>query len=401
MRPPWIRALRLRSAGIVAGLVLVALGCGRGGGAQPPRAVDVPLPASAAAGAREAAQKTVPGLTLDPGHTVGAPRIVQNLAVFPVYAKSQEDLGDFTTLELALAKGTAAVREVGAEPTGVDPVNQAPQQASGGDGARVNTLVVENKGELPILVLAGTIMKGGKQDRQIGQDFVVGSRSTVPVDAFCVEHGRWTPTRDGVATGGRFETAPSLANEEVRAAGQYEHNQAEVWAKVGKVNAASNKAPASGTLMATLDDKEMAAARAELAAQGRQHLASAPQPGDVVGLAYAVDGDVRAIRWFLNAKMFQQYKQTLLETAAVDAVTAQANAKGAGRSIPSGAATPAAVVEFVTRVRTGRKEERDTAAENVNAYQFSDDGYSSQATMKPKGGRPAKAITTDFLKKQK
>ena len=55
-----------------------------------------------------------------------------------------------------------------------------------------------------------------------------------------------------------------LANDEVRAAGQYERNQSQVWAKVGKVNAATKKASASGTLMATLDDADLKAARARM-----------------------------------------------------------------------------------------------------------------------------------------
>ena len=438
MRRRWTRALEGRVRVLVVGLALLGAGCSRGG-SPPSHPSDVPAtpPAASATVAIEAASlKDVPGLALDPGHTVGAAKVIENLAVFPIYARSQEDIGDFTSLDQALAKGTAVVRELGAEPEPPSMANaaandapvQAQVQAQGaepqqqlangpiqrvghrlgrGDGAQVNTLVIENKGELPILVLAGTVVKGGKQDRQIGQDFVVGARSTTPVDAFCVEHGRWTQTREGVATDGKFATAPTLANEEVRAAGQYERNQGEVWAKVGKVNAAMKKSAASGTLMATLDDGEIKESRARLSREARGYLDGVEAAGDVVGVAYAVDGDVRAVRFFLNAKMFRQYEDTLLGTAAVDAVTAQATAKGAGKPVAAGAAAPTQVVEFVTKVAGGRSEERDTAGDNVNAYQFSDDGYSSKATMKPKAGSPgkkgspAKAVTTDYLKKKK
>ena len=43
----------------------------------------------------------------------------------------------------------------------------------------MNTLVIENKGDVPIYVLAGTVVKGGKQDRQIGQDFIIEGKKTV------------------------------------------------------------------------------------------------------------------------------------------------------------------------------------------------------------------------------
>ena len=58
--------------------------------------------------------------------------------------------------------------------------------------------MIQNKGKLPILVLAGTIVKGGKQDRQIGEDFVVPRDKQVDVSAFCVEQGRWNGTRVAV-----------------------------------------------------------------------------------------------------------------------------------------------------------------------------------------------------------
>ena len=67
--------------------------------------------------------------------------------MFPVLAKSQPDLGKFTTLPSALEKEQAEVREVGEEDRG---------------GATVGTLVIENKGNVPIYVLAGTVVKGGK-----------------------------------------------------------------------------------------------------------------------------------------------------------------------------------------------------------------------------------------------
>ena len=60
---------------------------------------------------------------------------------------------------------------------------------------------------MPIFVLAGTIVKGGNP------------KQTSPVDAFCVEHGRWNGNRDGRATAGHFGTSEVLATSKVRAAG--------------------------------------------------------------------------------------------------------------------------------------------------------------------------------------
>src|SRR5947209_307589 len=90
----------------------------------------------------------VAALQLQGDHAIGAGRSFELLTVFPVLAKDQPDLGPFTTLPAALEQGAAEVREDGAT------------------GGTVNELVIENKGDTPIYVLAGTVVKGGKRDRQ-------------------------------------------------------------------------------------------------------------------------------------------------------------------------------------------------------------------------------------------
>jgi len=376
-----------------------------------------------ALGARAAA----PGLALDDIHRVGAAIPLGGLAVYPIYATAQEDLGDFVTLQEALAAGKAEVREIGGdaprqarapapgrrprpstlgEPATPDPPAQVqrgswepaveqraldPSQLAGG-GASVNTLVIENRGEVPILVLAGTIVKGGRQDRQIGQDFVVGAGQTVPVDAFCVEHGRWTGTRDGQATGGKFSTVPLLAQKDVRGAGQYEKSQGKVWEKVAEVNAGAGKDPGTGTLLATLDDAEVTARREALAKQAGAALAALPDAADVVGLAWANDGEVRAVRWFASHRVYERFAPTLLQTAAVEAVTTDAAAKP--KPAPAADAVLAFVKAFDARAAT---ETRETGSLNANTYFESDEGYKSECRLK--GAAARRPVTVDFMSK--
>src|SRR5262249_55934493 len=157
----------------------------------------------------------------------------------------------FLPLDTAIDRKVAVLREMGAD----------------GNGAQVNQLVIENRGDVPILVLAGTVVKGGKQDRQIGQDFIIGKRQTVPVDAFCVEHGRWNASRQGVATGGAFQSLKTLAVGQVRQAGQYEHDQGRVWDNVKAANKVAGKESASDTLTALLEAPEVQAERGHVGGQ--------------------------------------------------------------------------------------------------------------------------------------
>lgn len=367
-----------------------------------------PGPGSAVIVAEPSKVVETPGLAIDAEHTVGPPIVIGNLAVFPIYAKVMEDLGDFIPLDDALEKNVAVVRELGAEQPGTDGppleqrVNDPRQQvAYRGDGARVNTLVIENKGDVPILVLAGTVVKGGKQDRQIGQDFIIGKKQTVPVDAFCVEHGRWNPTRNGVATGGSFKSLKTLAAGDVRAAGQYEKDQSQVWSKVGKINKATGKQTASDTLTASLEAPEAQEERSRLGAQIHGFLISVPMAERTVGMAYAVGGEVQAARFFIHHKLFDKYEETLVSTAVVESYTQGALARAEGKAVAPGAAGADKVVAFVAGAAGGKREQRDTAGENVNQYEMGDKVYASDVQMKSKtpAAKP-KSVTKDYLKKK-
>lgn len=366
-----------------------------------PARVDAVVRAEPAPGSVVAGRRAIPGLPLFEDHTVGAPFVSGNLSVFPVYASVQEDPGAIVTLEEALERGTAEVREVGPEAVAGEVA-----QMQRGDGAVVNTLVIQNRGKEPILVLAGTILKGGKQDRQVGRDFLVGANETEAVDAFCIEHNRWTTVRDGLATGGKFRAMKVLAVGEVRGAGQYEGDQGKVWAKVSAVNEANGKEAASGTLLATVDAEDLTAEREALVKEIVAFFRAAPQPADIVGLAYAVDGEVRGLRTFMSHGIYRKFEETLAGSAALEAITARRAAAARGEKPKNGALPPAAVVAFVAELDQGESE----AARESDAFRGEskkgESGYASTVQMKgaaPAAGQPPakpKAVTRDYLKKK-
>jgi hypothetical protein len=342
-------------------------------------------PASVAASPGPVATSPAIEVAAGEAYAIGAPKTFDNLTVFPVLSKKQDDIGPMTTLDAALAKGVASVHEMGG--------------GTQGEGAQVNSLVIENRGAVPIYVLAGTIVKGGKQDRQIGQDFIVGAKQTVPVDAFCVEHGRWTTERDGHATGGQFGVVGLLTDSRVRGAAEHDKDQGEVWAKVAKVNEANKKQAASGTLLASVDSADIAARRAALTKDADAYLSTVQPSDDVVGLAYAVDGKVRSVRWFAHHRIFELFRGTLVGTAAMEAITARAEAVAAGKPVaPAPAVAPSAVTRFVDDAQSAVvKEERSTPGLNVNEIRDSKDGYSAATKYKPPAASPTappKAVST-------
>ncbi len=371
------------------------------------------------AGAGE--KKGLPGVALGDVHSVGEPIRVGNLVVFPIYSSVHEDVGEFETLAEALKAGRAEVREVGANPTPPQPqpslgrrilqravgvqanvanedVAQIQQVQMAAGGATVGTLVIENTGHKAILVLAGTVVKGGNQDRQVGQDFVVGPKQVVPVDAFCVEHGRWNGAREGEATGGQFGTVGVLASKRVRSAAQYKKDQSAVWDNVAKDNADNGAGTETGTLMATLDDPKIKKRREALVKQISAALDGLPDHTRVAGLAYAVDGKVTGARWFVNHDMYKKFRPVLLGTMSIEALTAQNAAKSEGKPLIVKKVPQKAVGTFIEDLRKEKvQKETATKAMNMNAYRENDDGFSSECVVEKKGRKIQ--FSMDFLAK--
>jgi hypothetical protein len=319
------------------------------------------------------------------GRVFGAPHVLGNLAVYPitVASRSQTEVGPLVDLDEALASGAAEVHERGS--------------------GNVNTVVVENKGTVGIFVLAGTVLVGGNQDRQIGQDYILDPKTSSPVDAFCIEHGRWNARRGGASTGGRFRTADVVAPAKVRAAGQYRKNQSEVWSRVAESNAAHGTSTASGTFLAAVDDPAITRDRTELAGQVAAVLGAVRPEEDVVGIAYAIDGEIRGVRWFAHHRVFAIVEKKLVNGIALEAITANAEARARPQAIKP-PPPPAAVAAFVKAVEAESvKEQRETSGANKNEYKESERAFGSRtvlrASSRPRGATSAVQVSADFTAK--
>src|ERR1700737_2675892 len=179
------------------------------------------------------------------GYKVLEPIRHGNLTVFPVVASKSYPTGEFLTLDEGLRSGDVVVTEYGnvrglirRHPPGITPAIQR-------EGAEVNRLVLVNNSRRPLLLLAGEIVAGGRQDRVIGKDRIVPAESD-PVDlsVFCVEPGRWVATSEQFGTSGAMYGSKSggdhassmtiMAQPSVRAKAMGEKDQNQVWAEVQK-----------------------------------------------------------------------------------------------------------------------------------------------------------------------
>ena len=151
------------------------------------------------------------------------PVTYENISVFPVVSSYSQDTSAFLTLEEGLASGEVIVREQGSDGLvrGRDgrPVYLPPSNT----GAAVNQLVLVNHSKRPLLLLAGELVSGGKQDRIIGKDRIVPvGAPPLPLEVFCVEHGRWTGSS-------QFAASSTIVHPSVRENAAVDQEQAKVW----------------------------------------------------------------------------------------------------------------------------------------------------------------------------
>ena len=273
------------------------------------------------------------------------PVAYENITIFPVVSATSQDTSPFLTLDEGLSSGEVIVSEQGA--TGLARSRDGrpiavPQQYN--SGANVNQLVLINRSKRTLLLLAGELVSGGKQDRIIGKDRIVPVGSEpLPLDVFCVEHGRWT------GTSAQFGAAKTIVHPSVREQAAVGQNQNEVWDAVRSGTLAKTAPPKAGVAEAysapRISPREVentiataaptqsyekiyASSRvgasvdefvAEL--QRRFNRATAGLKGErVVGVVVAYGGEVAWSDIFASGDLFEHYWSKLLRSYAVEAL---------------------------------------------------------------------------------
>jgi hypothetical protein len=157
----------------------------------------------------------------------------ENLTVFPVLSKESADTRGYETLDEALSSGDVVVSESGTNGMRRWRENDGPSPEYYVEGAQVNQLVLVYRGKRPLVLLAGELVSGGKQDRIIGKDRIVPvGAKPLPLDVFCVEHGRWS-------NGEQFSESKIIVHPSVREKAAVDQAQESVWNAVSSGSTAS------------------------------------------------------------------------------------------------------------------------------------------------------------------
>lgn len=269
---------------------------------------------------------------------VSEPIVYENLSVFPLLERGNTDISSFVTLDEALTSGDVVVTESGGDmlfrnrggnPSQIRPITS---------GALVNQLVLVNRGKKPLILLAGEVVSGGKQDRIIAKDrIVLPGADPLPLDVFCVEHGRWAGAT------AQFSAAKMMVHPSVREKAVVDKDQSEVWAAVrgGSSRSATAGGVVGGAIGGVVGSVVSAEAPSESYVKIYQSTRISGQVESfaeefarrfaraiaglkderVIGVVVACGGEVAWADAFASSALFDRYWSKLLRSYSVEALS--------------------------------------------------------------------------------
>ena len=209
----------------------------------------------------------------------------------------------------------------------------------------VDQLVVTNRGNRPVLLLAGELLEGGMQHRALVATTLLPAHHPTVLPVRCVEQGRW---HGGGAHGRNARRAPvSLIPHLDRADGQHE-----VWRRVSRFGAVAGASPTE-SLLDRLDATAAGVA-------GRRASALRPLAGQR-GLLVGIAGRPAWLELFGSSRALAAHWSGLLDAATLDALgrpplrTPAAAARAFAERVQRTGLAPAGTAGLARRFRGGSR----------------------------------------------
>ena len=204
----------------------------------------------------------------------------KNLRLYPLkvgefFIQAHKNIGNYLNLEEALKENKIKITETIDTSVVADDIqvnlnelniadtqnynqvsNQDVQQTfvqTQGSYGQVNTLFIQNLSEDTIFLMAGEVIKGGKQDRVLAKDLVLlPGKEKIDLSVFCVESHRWSFNREEQS----FDKYYSISSNSVRYKVSKAQDQSQVWEAVDQITSGQNAESSTGTYTALEQSSE-------------------------------------------------------------------------------------------------------------------------------------------------
>jgi hypothetical protein len=269
-----------------------------------------------------------------------------NLELFPVVRADGKSTGEtpFITLDEGLKSGEVEVTEAGRarglvrsrDGGGWEGREHPRNDFDRGD--QVNTLVLVNHSKHPLLLLAGEVVTGGKQDRIVAKDRIVAPESdAIDLSVFCIEPGRWTESSANFGLSNQSAAKSFMVQPIVRENAMAARDQQQVWDSVNgavekmRVAAAPEMAGSAASELNTTSyaktmQNEAVIAKVDEAAapvmNAREQVLAKLREEHAVGVVVAVRGEIVWADLFASTDLLARYWTKLVRSYAAESLAA-------------------------------------------------------------------------------
>jgi len=231
------------------------------------------------------------------GMELGVRQDFENMSVFPLRFPGNGG-PKYITLKEAIERGVFVVKEVSV-------------------GGSVPELMVENKGDVAVLILDGEELAGAKQNRILNTTVLIAPKSTTKIPVSCTEHGRWSYVSDVFFESGNH-MAPALrelnmrgVNASLRTGRQFRSDQGAVWNEVARQSAAAGVSSETGAMRDVYEAKKKAL---------EDYLKSFKLEAGQKGALVFIGGEVAGLDFVSREKAFGVLHTKLIKSYAMEAM---------------------------------------------------------------------------------
>jgi hypothetical protein len=293
---------------------------------------------------------TGPAEKTNEAYRVLAPIESGNLLLFPIVRTNGKSTSTtpFLTLDEGIKSGQVEVTEAGRSRGLIRSRGGSPiVEDSRFRGDQVNTLVLVNNSNQPLLLLAGEIVTGGKQDRVIAKDRIVpAGGDPIDLSVFCIEPGRWTESSTKFGATAQMPAGSFMVQPTVRQQAMVSKNQQQVWDAVGgaishmavaaapsataHVQGGQAEGSAAGRALGTtsyakaMQDSSVSSKVDEAAApvmQSRDQVLGTLRQEHAIGVVVAVRGEIVWADLFADTDLLSRYWTKLVRSYAAESLS--------------------------------------------------------------------------------
>ena len=214
-------------------------------------------------------------------------QVHKNVAVIPIKTPVTHKI-DLLTLKKGFQLGLVNVKEC-EQPT-------------------VNTIIVENKSVVPLLLVDGEEIVGGDQNRIMDATILIEPQSEMKIPVNCTEHGRWGYVSD-------FKQSKNMANYATRLAKHHAFRsngnvQKAVWDSIDDLEMSRSFSSPTQAMSESYEN-----AKADL----REFLDVFDISEGQTGIVVLIDGAVKGFEVFLNSEIYREYHEKILKSYLINA----------------------------------------------------------------------------------